>query len=176
MLVDITLEIFRELKKRPYAKAHDNVPEDLEYPFPFDASYVGHKIKAILNSAGIDATAHDLRDSFVSHLIYLGYPLEDVSKIAGHSSIVITERHYYKQLQERRREMLTDLGQHITGQLKTLTENADKTCPIVPCPDQLEDLPEDAKIPASPKGIEEWALQDSNLQPTDYESAALPLS
>ena len=133
----VLLEIFRELKARPYRKARYIDPKaDSLYPFPFAPSYVGHKIKAILNSAGIDATVHDLRDSFVSHLIYLGYPLEDVSKIAGHSSIQITERYYYKQLEERRRKMLTDLGDHFTGRLsdtnidsllKTRPKNAPKT-------------------------------------------------
>ena len=65
----VLLEIFRDLKAKPYVKANSNMPEDQEYPFPINASYVSHKIKAIMNAAGIDATAHDLRDSFVSHLI-----------------------------------------------------------------------------------------------------------
>ena len=117
-LITVLLEILRELKARPYRKARYIDPKaDPLYPFPFSPSYIGHKIKAILNKARIDATVHDLRDSFVSHLIYLGYPLEDVSKIAGHSTIKITEKYYYKQLEERRRQMLTDLGDHFTGRL-----------------------------------------------------------
>ena len=129
-LEPVLLEIFRDLRAKPYLKANSNTPEDQEFPFPFNASYVGHKIKAILNSAGIDATAHDLRDSFVSHLIYLGYPLEDVSKIAGHSTIKVTERHYYEQLQERRRSMLSDLENHITrSQSTSETDVGEKTCP-----------------------------------------------
>lgn len=157
-LNEILLELFRELKKRPYTKAHDSKQEDLKYPFPFNASYISHKIKAILNSAKIDATVHDLRDSFVSHLIYLGYPIEDVSKIAGHSTIKITEQHYYKQLQERRREMLTDLGQHITGQPKTLTKNVDKTRPRVPHPDQNQSGQPETEKPPLPSEIETLAL------------------
>jgi len=148
----ILLEIFRGLKAHPYKKAHDNKPEDLNYPFPFNASYVGHKVKAILNSAGIDATAHDLRDSFVSHLIYLGYSLEDVSKIAGHSSIKITEQHYYGQIRERRRQMLSDLGQHFTRQInppKTGTQNRDKTRSKVPYPDQYNNSLIKSKKPNS---------------------------
>ena len=126
----VLLEIFRDLKSKPYLKANSNTAEDEKYPFPFNASYVGHKVKAILNDAGIDATAHDLRDSFVSHLIYLGYPLEDVSKMAGHSTIKITERYYYEQLEERRRSMLSDLGNHMTrSQLTTETDAVGKTCP-----------------------------------------------
>lgn len=111
------LEIFRYLKENPYTKANSNKPEDKAYPFPFNASFISHKIKAILNSVGIDATAHDLRDSFVSHLIYLGYPLEDVSKLAGHSSTKVTELYYYKQLEERQRQMQTDLGSHVIKRL-----------------------------------------------------------
>ncbi|MCH7496946.1 MAG: tyrosine-type recombinase/integrase [Candidatus Marinimicrobia bacterium] len=83
-----------------------------------------------MNRAGIDATAHDLRDSFVSHLIYLGYSLEDVSKIAGHSTIKVTERHYYEQLQERWRSMLADLGSYLVrSQPGGKTEAVEKTSP-----------------------------------------------
>lgn len=118
----VLLEIFHDLKANPYTKANSNQPEDADYPFPFNASYVGHRIKAILNGAGIDATAHDLRDSFVSHLIYLGYPLEDVSKIAGHLSIQVTERYYYMQIEERQRKMLKDLGSHVTQRMSEMSD------------------------------------------------------
>ena len=39
--------------------------------------------------------------------------MEDVSEAAGHSSIKVTERHYYKQLPERQGRMATDLESHI---------------------------------------------------------------
>ena len=94
---------------------YHNDPTDADYPFPFNDSYISHKIKAILNEAGIDATAHDLRDSFVSHLVYLGYSMEDVSEAAGHSSIKVTERHYYKQFSERQGRMFSDLEEHLIG-------------------------------------------------------------
>ena len=162
-LITVLLEILRELKARPYRKARYIDPKaDPLYPFPFSPSYIGHKIKAILNSARIDATVHDLRDSFVSHLIYLGYPLEDVSKIAGHSTIKITEKYYYKHLEERRRQMPTDLGDHFTGRLsdtnidsllKTGKENVEKTrlapprcCPTLP---NLHRYPRNLKTPYS---------------------------
>lgn len=64
-----------------------------------------------------DATAHNLRDSFVSHLIYLGYPIEDVSKLVGHSTTKITEQYYYGQIEDRRKQMLSDLGDHIKVQV-----------------------------------------------------------
>ncbi len=135
----VLLEIFRDLKAKPYVKANSNMPADQGYPFPFNASYVGHRIKAILNDADIDATAHDLRDSFVSHLIYLGYSLENVSKIAGDSTIKVTEQHYYGQFEEPRRTMLADLGRHMADQLnpsKTGTENRDIERSKVPNRDQ----------------------------------------
>ena len=149
----VLVEIFRQLRARPYIKTRGAMPDDSNYPFPFHPGYVSHKVKSILNSAGVDATVHDLRDSFVSHLIYLGYPLEDVSKMAGHASTLVTERHYYKQFEERRRQMLTELGQHIIGQSKTPTKNVDKTRSIVPNPDQIEELLKEANSKTSPSEI-----------------------
>ena len=122
------LGIFQHLKDNPYTKANSNDPTDAEYPFPFNASYISHKIKAILNGAGIDATAHDLRDSFVSHLVYLGYSMEDVSEAAGHSSVKITERHYYKQLADRQGRMFSDLEGHLIGsQSRGKSDDVSKT-------------------------------------------------
>ena len=124
------LEVFQNLKDHPYTKANSSDPADAAYPFPFNASYISHKIKAILNEAGIDATAHDLRDSFVSHLVYLGYSMEDVSEAAGHSSIKVTERHYYKQLNERKGRMAIDLQDHIIeSQSRGQTNSVSKTSP-----------------------------------------------
>ena len=142
----IVLEIFTDLKRNPFEKEHDNEAEDMLYPFPINASYVSHKIKAIMNEAGINATAHDLRDSFVSHLIYLGYSIEDVSKLAGHSTVKVTEKHYFGQIEERRRKMISDLGQHIADQIeipKTGTGNRDKERSRVPNSDQSEEFSDD---------------------------------
>ncbi len=177
---DVLREIFIYLSNHPYKKRNQYVADDDHlYPFPFLPDYISHKIKAIMAEAGIDASAHDLRDSFVSHLIYLGYPLEDVSKIAGHSSIRVTEKHYYGQLEDRRRQMVSDLSNHFKGQTgagKTGTENADNRRFNLTNRDQSRVVEDDGIIHALLTEIEEWALQESNLQPTDYESAALPLS
>ena len=116
-LDDVLLDLFRSREEHPYTKAHDNKSNDPDYPFPFSASYISRRMKSIFKLAGINATAHDLRDSFVSHLIYLGYPVEDVRKIAGHSSTKVTEWYYYEQLEERQRQMQTDLGRHMTEHL-----------------------------------------------------------
>jgi len=178
----VLLEIFRELKANPYTKAHDNKPDDHHYPFPFGHHYISHKIKAILKGAGIDATAHDLRDSFVSHLIHIGYPLEDVSKIAGHSTTQITERYYYKQLEERRRQMLTDLGDHFTGRysqtnidtlLKTRPKNVAKTRLTppsdLPNPAVSEDTHQECKDPALPSRKEDSKpVPRTRFEPTTH--------
>ena len=121
-LDNVLWDLFRGLKDNPFTKAHDNKPDDRDYPFPFSASYISRKMKSIFKLADINATAHDLRDSFVSHLIYLGYPIEDVSKLAGHSSVKVTERYYYRQMDERKREMQTKLGSHV---IKSLPKSAD---------------------------------------------------
>ena len=150
----LLLEIFKELRRKPYRKEkHHQQADDKDYPFPFTHWYVSHKVKVLMQEAGIKATAHDLRDSFVSYLIYLGYPLEDVSKIAGHSSIQVTERHYYRQLEERKRIMVDELGDYIAyraGLPKTVTKNSDKTRSTVTDPDLLEEFFGEAKKPASP--------------------------
>ena len=152
-MVPQLVEVFMSMRRNPFEKDHDNKPEDVLYPFPVNPSYVGHKIKSIMKDAGIDATAHDLRDSFVSHLIFLGYPIADVSELAGHSSIPVTERHYYKQLEERKREMLADLGQHISGKInpqKVRTDSTDESWSTVPSADHLDTLPSDVSNPSPP--------------------------
>ena len=113
---DVLLQIMKELEQSPYRKdIRHRQPDDRDYPFPFTPNFVSHLIKKLMKAAGIEATAHDLRDSFVSHLIYLGYPIEEVSKIAGHTTTAITEKYYQGQIQAKRRQMLADLGQHIVA-------------------------------------------------------------
>ena len=51
------------------------------------------------------------------YVVYLGYKIEDVSQIASHSSTKVTEWYYYKQLEERKREMQSDLGGHVIKRL-----------------------------------------------------------
>jgi hypothetical protein len=53
----------------------------------------------------------------VSYLVYLGYNIEDVSQIAGHSSPKVTDVYYLKLLKERKREMQSDLGSHMIKHL-----------------------------------------------------------
>ncbi len=155
-LDEVLLEIFRELKQNPYEKYNTkDAKADSQYPFPFTPDYISHKISRLMAEAGIDASTHDLRDSFVSHLIYLGFNLEDVSKLAGHSSIKVTEQHYFKQLEDRRREMLSSLGEHIQDAAKTLTKNADNEGSRVVDPDTLSDTAIDDLL-SGPSRIRTW--------------------
>lgn len=60
------------------------------------------------------------------------------------------ERNYYKQLEERKRVMLTDLGNHITGKAslqKTVLKNVAKKGLRVPDPDQFALVLQDVKNP-----------------------------
>ena len=70
---------------------------------------------------------------------------------------------------------------------QTLPKNCPKIAPTLPkhCPNVAPKLPEldlfgwvaDPGYRENlPNGTEAWALRESNPQPTDYESAALPLS
>ena len=57
--------------------------------------------RAIKNAAGVDArhwTPHELRHSFVSLLSDSGIPVEEISRLVGHKSTVVTELVYRKQI------------------------------------------------------------------------------
>ncbi len=57
--------------------------------------WVGHRISEMFNRIGIPwATTHTLRHTFASHLVMQGVELFTVSRLLGHSSVTITERHY----------------------------------------------------------------------------------
>jgi integrase len=66
------------------------------------ARFAGHAasvaITKIFTRAGIVSEghmkSHRLRDTFACELLQQGVPLEDVSKMLGHTSIGTTERHY----------------------------------------------------------------------------------
>ncbi len=68
---------------------------------PLDASHVRRDFRlAIKNAPGIDPTEwtpRELRHNFVSLLSDHGMPLEDISRLAGHSSTAVTEAVYRKQ-------------------------------------------------------------------------------
>jgi integrase len=66
-----------------------------------DAANVRRGFRRIANAAGLDAarwTPRELRHSFVSLLSDDGVPLEQISRLVGHSGITVTELIYRKQI------------------------------------------------------------------------------
>lgn len=62
-------------------------------------------ISRVFTGAGVEGeggmVSHRLRDTFAVELLQKGVPLEEVSKLLGHSSIVTTEKHYAKWVKGR---------------------------------------------------------------------------
>jgi len=59
------------------------------------ASYVSRLFAGLCEQAGVvNLKFHDLRHTFASRLLSRGVPIYKVSKILGHSSVVVTEQHY----------------------------------------------------------------------------------
>lgn len=66
-----------------------------EFPFDFSYQNILKKLQIYYNRAGIkNADVHTLRRTFGSRLVQKGVPIFTVSKLLGHSSVVITEKHY----------------------------------------------------------------------------------
>ena len=69
---------------------------------PLDSSHVRREFRrALRGAAGLDAmawTPRELRHSFVSLLSDSGVPLEEISRLVGHSSTAVTELVYRKQI------------------------------------------------------------------------------
>lgn len=57
------------------------------------ASTMHVRFKAACEGAGVDGTIHELRHTFISHLVMQGVPLRTVQTLAGHSSIAVTEQY-----------------------------------------------------------------------------------
>ena len=68
---------------------------------PLDAANVRRDFRTVLRAAGLKAkewTPRELRHSFVSLLSADGMPLEQISRLVGHSSTTVTETVYRKQI------------------------------------------------------------------------------
>lgn len=69
------------------------------------AHYCGQRIKHVFYTAKVISKghmiSHRLRDTFAVDLLEKGVPLEEVSKLLGHTSIKTTERHYAKWVKGR---------------------------------------------------------------------------
>ena len=83
----------------------------LEYPFPFGYEYVYSRIvKKYYKRAEIkDANLHTLRKTAGALLIQQGVDIYRVSRFLGHSSVVVTERHYTDLLQKEYADMTATL-------------------------------------------------------------------
>ena len=63
--------------------------------FNYRLDYITHHFKKEARRLGIDDIRfHDLRRTFGYNLIKQGKPIYEVSKLLGHSSVTVTERHY----------------------------------------------------------------------------------
>lgn len=63
--------------------------------FNYRPDYITHHFKKEARRLGInDIRFHDLRRTFGYNLIKQGKPIYEVSKLLGHSSVIVTERHY----------------------------------------------------------------------------------
>ena len=86
--------------------------QNLEYPFRFRPDWISHKLRLYYKAAKIkNATLHTLRKTFGSLLIQEGHAdIYTVSKLLGHSSVKVTERHYILLLDENYQSCIDGLG------------------------------------------------------------------
>jgi len=134
------------LKEHPIVKLSGVQEDDSEYLFPFNKDFVSKALKRdVFYPAGItDVTTHDLRRTFGSYLLYLGWPLAVVSKMMSHSSVAITEQTYLGQLNTTNRTALNDLAKYLLPNIDENLESAikEKTMELlVPHKDHLRRTP-----------------------------------
>jgi integrase len=97
-----------QLRQAAGTNWHDN---DLVFPSqvgtPADASHVRRSFRRVVEAAGLDSrkwTPRELRHSFVSLLSDAGVPIEQISRLVGHTGTTTTETIYRKQI----RPVITD--------------------------------------------------------------------
>ena len=79
-------------------------------PFDFNYDYMFKKIKKYMIAANIpDGMTHDLRRTFGSKLVQEKQDIYLVSKLLGHSSIKVTERHYIHLLDSNLKQVVSKL-------------------------------------------------------------------
>lgn len=85
------------LNRRPKKIIHTNyLIFDKMNGFRFSNDYVSKKFKKAVRKSGLaeEIHFHSLRASFGSFLLQEGVPISHISKLLGHSSISVTEKHY----------------------------------------------------------------------------------
>jgi len=61
----------------------------------------------VFETAGVEGTSHRFRHTFACEMLIAGMPLETVSKLLGHKSIAVTEKHYAAWVPERQIKLET---------------------------------------------------------------------
>jgi len=80
--------VFQLLRRRHFI-------EKQEFPFDFNYEYLFKKIAKYYVAAGIkNANVHTLRKTFGSLMVQAGENILAVSKLLGHSSVLVSEKHY----------------------------------------------------------------------------------
>lgn len=70
------------------------------------ANEVYYRMQTIGERCGVkDCRPHRLRDTFAVRMLLRGVPLEDVSRLLGHSSVKVTETYYAKWVASRKRRL-----------------------------------------------------------------------
>jgi integrase len=91
-----------QIRRAAGSRWQDN---DLVFPSrvgtPADASHIRRSFRKVVAAAGLDShdwTPRELRHSFVSLLSDAGVPIEQISRLVGHSGTTTTEMIYRKQI------------------------------------------------------------------------------
>lgn len=109
MLSKQALEALAEIKKR----SHHTGEKDFVICSDSGKSLTNHNLRkaldGVMKAIGLSRPSfglHYLRHTGISYYIRNGVPLEMVSKMAGHSSVAITERIYYHIIHDQQKKMI----------------------------------------------------------------------
>ena len=134
---------------RPRARLHHSLGT------PLDSADVRRDFRAAIRPApGIDAdawTPRELRHSFVSLLSDSGVPIEEISRLVGHNSTLVTEIVYRKQLRPVIQSGATVMDRLFAGQDSRGRQFGRQDAPDTGEPGSL------AEEPGSDQGIQGWA-------------------
>jgi integrase len=74
--------------------ALDEIPKIGEYVLPrITPEGLSHAASKDIRRAGLDGSAHTFRHTYISHMVMAGVPLRTVQKLAGHSTMAVTEKY-----------------------------------------------------------------------------------
>jgi len=92
----VVLEVLHSIKPDPKEIKEQNFVFCKSGGFPFSVSYISKSFKKACRAAKLpeEIHAHSLRHSFCTNLVKNNVPIYTVSKLAGHSSVQVTEKFY----------------------------------------------------------------------------------